>query len=281
VQALSARIFGPTRLHTDEAAPDVQLQSCQIGHLTLATTRYAQDMEVEPQPGKDHYVIQTVTAGRCRVAYGDVVAEMEPGSTWVFSPALPVRLLIDAGCERFSVVVRRPALEEAFRMCFNFDAPAPLMFALQPLADAPRAGRWRAMMQWLRAEAAMRAGGPALPAADAAIEQLCLTALLVDHFGADGGLLPRGYLPTLPAYVRCAIRYLRANLDKRCRCRRWPPTVVCANARCSSASARARTPRRWSTCACCGCRARVRHCKGPRPGRAWCRRLRCGTASRT
>lgn len=214
VQALSARIFGPTRLHTDEAAPDVQLQSCQIGHLTLATTRYAQDMEVEPQPGKDHYVIQTVTAGRCRVAYGDVVAEMEPGSTWVFSPALPVRLLIDAGCERFSVVVRRPALEEAFRMCFNFDAPAPLMFALQPLADAPRAGRWRAMMQWLRAEAAMRAGGPALPAADAAIEQLCLTALLVDHFGTDGGLLPRGYLPTLPAYVRCAIRYLRANLDK-------------------------------------------------------------------
>ena len=51
-------------------------------------------------------------------------------------------------------------------------------------------------------------------AVDAAIEQLCLTALLVDHFGADGGLLPRGYLPTLPAYVRCAIRYLRANLDK-------------------------------------------------------------------
>lgn len=214
VQALSARVFGPTRLRTDDATPEVQLQTCQIGHLTLATTRYDHAMEVEPQLGKDEYVIQTVTEGRCRIETDGVVVEMAPGTTWVFSPSLPVRLLLDAGCERFSIVVRRRALEEAFRMCFNFDAPAPLAFAMQPLADAQRAGRWRAMMTWLRAEAAVRFDKPALPAADAAIEQLCLTTLLVDHFGEDGSLLPRGYLPTLPTYVRCAIRYLRANLDK-------------------------------------------------------------------
>jgi AraC-like DNA-binding protein len=214
VQALSARIFGPTRLRTDDAAPQVQLQSCQIGHLTLATTRYAQAMEVEPQPGKDQYVVQTVLSGGCRVAWDGMTREMAPGETWVFSPSLPVRLLLDADCERFSVIVRRQALEESFRDCFNFDAPAPLMFAMQPLADAQLSGRWRAMMSWLHTEAAMRADGPALPAADGAIEQLFLTTLLADHFGADGRLLPRGYLPSLPPYVRCAIRYLRANLDK-------------------------------------------------------------------
>ncbi|WP_227460606.1 AraC family transcriptional regulator [Cupriavidus pauculus] len=214
VQALSARVFGPTRLHSDDAHPQVQLQTCQIGHLTLATTRYDRAMEVVPQPGKDEYVIQTVIAGRCRVEIDGVAEDMEPGSTWVFSPSLAVRLLLDADCERFSVVVRRHALEDAFRTCFNFDPPGPLVFALQPLSDAQRAGRWRAMLTWLRTEAAMRTGRPALPAADAAIEQLCLTTLLVDHFGEDGGLLPRGYLPTLPAYVRRAIRYLRANLDQ-------------------------------------------------------------------
>lgn len=214
VQALSARVFGPTRLHSDDADPEVQLQSCQIGHLTLVTTRYHQAMEVVPQLGKDEYVIQTVTAGRCRVQVDGVEVSMETGSTWVFSPSVPVRLLLDAGCERFSVVVRRHALDDAFRTCFNFDPPAPLIFALQPLADAQRAGRWRAMMTWLRAEADMRTVRPGLPAADGAIEQLCLTTLLVDHFGEDGGLLPRGYLPTLPAYVRRAIRYLRANLDQ-------------------------------------------------------------------
>lgn len=214
VQALSARVFGPTRLHTDDADPEVALQSCQIGHLTLASTRYARDMTVEPVPGKDEYVIQTVISGQCSVEVEGVSVTMEPGSTWVFSPSLSVRLHLEAGCERFSVVARRHALEDAFRACFNFDPPSPMVFALQPLPDAQRAGRWRALMTWMRAEAAMREDRHGLAAADTAIEQLCLTTLLVDHFGEDGSLLPRGYLPSLPAYVRRAIRYLRANLGQ-------------------------------------------------------------------
>ncbi|WP_249359754.1 AraC family transcriptional regulator [Cupriavidus sp. 2SB] len=214
VQALSARVFGPTRLRTENDFPDVRLQVCRIGPLTLATTRYDHAMEVEPQPGKDEYVIQTVLSGRCRVEVDGAMVEMTPGDTWVFSPSLAVRLHLDADCERFSVVVRRQTLEEAFRASFHFDAPAPLVFPLQPVSDTQLSARWHAMMTWLRAEAAMRVDRPGPPAADVAIGQIVLSSLLIDHFGKDGSLLPRGYLPTLPGYVRCAIRYLRENLDK-------------------------------------------------------------------
>ncbi|CAG2131168.1 HTH-type transcriptional activator RhaS [Cupriavidus campinensis] len=220
VQSLSARVFGPTRLDIGDAtgdaeddAPDVQLRTCQIGHLTLATTRYGRAMEIEPRVGKDEFVIQTVTAGRCRLLAGGRAAEMPVGAVRVFSPSLPVRLQPDADCERFSVVIRRQALEAAFLECFSFDAPAPLVFDFHAADSA----RWQAMMAWLRTEFDARAQGAALATeaiTDAAIERLVLGTLLVDQFGHDGSLLPRGFRAALPAYVRCAIRYLRAHLDK-------------------------------------------------------------------
>lgn len=217
VQSLSARVFGPTRLdvgesvgNAEDATPDVQLRTCQIGHLTLATTRYGRAMEIEPRVGKDEFVIQTVTAGRCRLVMEGSADEMPVGAVRVFSPSLPVRLQPDADCERFSVVIRRQALEAAFLECFSFDAPAPLVFDFHAADTA----RWQAMMAWLRTEFDARAHGAALPATDAAIERLILGTLLVDQFGHDGSLLPRGFRAALPAYVRCAIRYLRAHLDK-------------------------------------------------------------------
>lgn len=218
VQSLSGRVFGPVRLRAAQAdaALDARIDACAIGGLRLVTIAYNQAVQIEPQWGKDEFVIQTVLAGTCRVETACGTMAMPPGATFVFSPTVPARLLLDAGCERFSVVIRRQAIEQAFREHFSFDPPVPIEFAMQPVADDGRAARWRALVDYLRAESALRQGelGKQMPALDGGIERIVLSTLLLDRFAADGDLLPRRFEAVLPDYMRCAIAYLRAHLGE-------------------------------------------------------------------
>ncbi|CAG9170964.1 helix-turn-helix transcriptional regulator [Cupriavidus pinatubonensis] len=215
IQSLSGRVFGPTRLRAaeDDAALDARIDTCAIGRLTLVTIGYNQAVDIEPLQGKDEFVIQTLLAGRCRVHAPHGTVEMPPGATFVFSPTVPASLSLDRDCERFSVVIRRQLIEEAFRLQFGFDPPTPIEFDMQPVADDGRAERWQALVAYLRAETRVRREGTGAPAMDASIERIVLSTLLLDRFAADGGMLPSRIAPALPGYVRCAIAYLRTHLD--------------------------------------------------------------------
>jgi AraC-like DNA-binding protein len=219
VESLSGRVFGPTRLRAaeTEAALDARIETCIIGRLRLVTIAYNQAVRIEPRAGKDEFVIQTVLAGSCRAETARGVLPMPLGATFVFSPTVPATLSVEAGCERFSVVIRRQSIEEAFREHFSFDPPAPIEFEMQTLAEDGRVGRWQALVNYLRAESGLRRGreaGSDVPALDAGIERVVLSTLLLDRFAGDGDLLPRRFEAVLPDYVRRAIAYLRAHLDQ-------------------------------------------------------------------
>ncbi|RDK09058.1 AraC family transcriptional regulator [Cupriavidus lacunae] len=216
IQSLSGRVFGPTRLRATEAdaALDARIDTSTIGRLTLVTIAYNQAVQIEPQANKDEFVIQTVLAGTCRVETPRGAMLMPPGATFVFSPTVPATLSLDPGCERFSVVIRRQLIEEAFRQQFSFEPPAPIEFDMQPVADDGRAERWQALVSYLRAETRVRREGSGVPAVDASIERIVLSTLLLDRFAADGNMLPRPFDAALPDYVRNAISYLRANLEQ-------------------------------------------------------------------
>ncbi|MBO4120450.1 AraC family transcriptional regulator [Cupriavidus gilardii] len=222
VEALCTRLFGPTRVRPlDAEAPlHVEIEQCHIGQLSLVDIRYSTAMEIEPQPGKDEYVIQTTLSGHCEALTEGQSQHFPQGSTLVASPTQRTRLLLDAACERFCVVLRRRAIEHAFREHFGFEPPAPIAFATRlaggsGLDEVNRlAERWHALVGYLRAEMRTRRAGSANPTIDASIEHMVVSTLLFDQFSGDGATLPRRFQPTLPAYVRRAIQYLRRNLDR-------------------------------------------------------------------
>lgn len=222
VQALCTRLFGPTRVRPlDAAAPlHVEVEQCHIGQLSLVELRYSTAMEIEPQPGKDEYVIQTTLAGHCEALTEGQSQHFPRGSTLVASPTLRTRLVLDGACERFCVVLRRRAIEHAFHEHFGFEPPAPIAFATRlasgngPHERNGLAERWHALAGYLRAEMRTRRAGAANPTIDASIEHMMVSTLLFDQFSGDGATLPRRFQPTLPAYVRRAIQYLRRNLDR-------------------------------------------------------------------
>lgn len=227
VEALCARLFGPTRVRPldPQARLHVDIEQCQIGQLSLVDIRYSTAMEIEPQPGKDEYVIQTTLAGHCEALTEGQSQHFPQGSTLVASPTLRTRLRLDGACERFCVVLRRRAVEHAFREHFGFEPPAPIAFATRlasgngrdepnGLAERGLAERWHALVGYLRAEMRTRRTGAANPTIDASIEHMVVSTLLFDQFSGDGATLPRRFQPTLPAYVRRAIQYLRRNLDR-------------------------------------------------------------------
>lgn len=222
VQALCTRLFGPTRVRPlDAAAPlHVEVEQCHIGQLSLVELRYSTAMEIEPQPGKDEYVIQTTLAGHCEALTEGQSQHFPRGSTLVASPTLRTRLVLDGACERFCVVLRRRAIEHAFHEHFGFEPPAPIAFATRlasgngPHERNGLAERWHALVGYLRAEMRTRRASAANPTIDASIEHMMVSTLLFDQFSGDGATLPRRFQPTLPAYVRRAIQYLRRNLDR-------------------------------------------------------------------
>ncbi|KAA0179773.1 AraC family transcriptional regulator [Cupriavidus gilardii] len=224
VEALCARLFGPTRVRPlDARAPlHVEAEQCHIGQLSLVDIRYSTAMEIEPQPCKDEYVIQTTLAGHCEALTDGQSQHYPHGSTLVASPTLRTRLLLNEDCERFCVVLRRRAIEHAFREHFGFEPPAPIAFAPRLASDDGLNGnggnglaeRWQALVGYLRAEMRTRRAGAANPTIDASIEHMVVSTLLFDQFSGDGATLPRRFQPTLPAYVRRAIQYLRRNLDR-------------------------------------------------------------------
>ncbi|WP_064577068.1 AraC family transcriptional regulator [Cupriavidus gilardii] len=225
VQTLCTRLFGPTRVRPlDAAAPlHVEVEQCHIGQLSLVDIRYSTAMEIEPRPGKDEYVIQTTVAGHCEAFTDGQLQQFPHGSTLIASPTLRTRLLLDAACQRFCVVLRRRAIEHAFREHFGFEPPAPIAFAPRLASGNALNGsnalngvaeRWQALVGYLRAEMRTRRAGTANPTIDASIEHMVVSTLLFDQFSGDGATLPRRFQPTLPAYVRRAIQYLRRNLDR-------------------------------------------------------------------
>jgi len=216
VKALSEKTFGPSRmtLRARSKPIDLRIKSSKIGRLSVVEIDYGAALEIEPQTGKDAYVIQTTLAGTYVADGPGGALTCARGTTIIGSPSVPSQFVLGEQCRRLCILVNRQQIETAFSAHFGFSSPRPIEFGRQVSQQDGLSQRWRALGQFLLAEMKTRSSHQRNPVIDQQIESVVISTLLCDHLASAGGVVPGTYKQVLPHYVKRAMEYLRANLQQ-------------------------------------------------------------------
>ncbi|MFH6784412.1 MULTISPECIES: helix-turn-helix domain-containing protein [Methylobacterium] len=212
------RIFCPHRLVPvgPGAASlfDARHHAVAFGDLTLNYVAYGARVEIDPGCLERFALLQIPLAGHALVENGGRRTRAGAGRATLLSPALPTRMVWEAGCEKLILRVPRDLLEEHLARILD---RVPRALAFDPAIDLerPRGAAIAAQARLLLhlAEARERpdaASGPHEHELSSA-----LVALLVGHMLERGEAreAPAPRVSVAPAHVRRAEDYIRAHLD--------------------------------------------------------------------
>ncbi|MDP5007767.1 MAG: AraC family transcriptional regulator [Glaciimonas sp.] len=215
-KVLSESEFGPSRMKFSSPGKsvDLRINRTRIGRLSVVEIDYGAALEIEPSLGKDEYVIQTTLAGTYVADGPSGALKCSRGTTIVGSPSVPSQFVMDNQCRRLCILVNRQQVDAAFSEHFGFKSPRPIEFARQISRQGGLSQRWHALSHFLLAEMMTRGSARRNPVIDHQIESVVISTLLFDHLADAGGIVPGTYKSVLPHYVKRAMEYLRANLNK-------------------------------------------------------------------
>ncbi|MGE7416619.1 AraC family transcriptional regulator [Methylobacterium tarhaniae] len=214
------RIFCPHGLVlADPAAAgrfEARHHSAGFGGLTINFVSYGARVEIDPGCLDRFFLLQIPLAGSALVRSGSHETFADGGRATLLSPALPTRMVWEAGCEKLIVLVPRGLLEEHVIRVLD---RVPRPFDFDPAIDLrlPRGGAILSQARLLQHLAENRERPGTVP--DAVERELAsaFVTLLVGHMleRGGGGAAPAHAqrVSVAPAHVRRAEEYIRAHLD--------------------------------------------------------------------
>lgn len=216
---LVGRIFCPHRLVP--AGPgaaalfEARHHAVAFGALTLNYVAYGAPVEIDPGCLDRFALLQIPLAGKALVENGTRRTQADTGRATLLSPALPTRMVWEAGCAKLILLVPRDLLDEHLARILD-RVPRPLAFDPAIDLERPRGAAIASQARLLLhlAEARERPEPPAGPLETELAS--ALVTLLVGHVLERGetGITPARRVSVVPAHVRRAEEYIRAHLDE-------------------------------------------------------------------
>ncbi len=188
--------------------------SAAFGGLTINFVSYGARVEIDPGCLDRFFLLQIPLAGSALVRNGAHETLADRGRATLLSPALPTRMVWEAGCQKLIVLVPRGLLEEHVVRVLD---RVPRPFDFDPAIDLlhPRGAAILSQARLVQHLAESREWPGSAP--DAVERELAsaFVTLLVGHMLERGGAVPAQAqrVSVAPAHVRRAEEYIRAHLD--------------------------------------------------------------------
>jgi AraC-like DNA-binding protein len=188
---------------------DARMHHAPLGEVSLNRLCYGADVDIDPGPLDDFFLVMMPMAGHARIACGGDEVDACRSLGGIASPSLPLRMRWSAGNDQLMVRIARPFLERMLAAQRGRPLEQPLEFRVG--FDWLGSAAWQCVMRLL-VDCAESGLGPAdHPLVMAQVEQLVASTLLSEqpHNYREERLPRRSAV--LPRHVRRVQEFLRAH----------------------------------------------------------------------
>ena len=191
---------------------NARMHHVSIGEVGLSRLRYGADVEIEPGPLDDFFLVQMPLTGRARIRCGGETLESTPECASVLSPTEATTMHWASGNDQLMVRLTRSLVERtlAARLGRPLDQPIRFQLGLH-WRDAPA---WSALLRYLLECAAQAGDLGQHPLIVAHLEQLVAATLLSVQPHDQRDARPARCTAVLPRHVRRAQEHIEAHADE-------------------------------------------------------------------
>jgi len=188
--------------------------------VALSYIRLGMDIEIQPGPLRDFYLVQVPTQGYAEVGYGDSRFRIDQENWSIISPVQQMTIDWSKDCELLEVKIKRSALEAALAKLSGVKADSPIEFTPRFQDDRGRSGNLYQLLVYLCGQIEQESSRTKFSETYSQLESVILSMILEsqDHNYSvavrrpiEGG----GHMP--PRYINRAIQFIRSNADRSLR----------------------------------------------------------------
>jgi len=185
-----------------------------VGGISLNRLRYGATVAIDPGCLKDFLLVMMPLSGSADVHCGNQHVHSTPALASVVTPTLPMRETNHADSDQIMVRIERSLLERVCAQHLGRELRHPIEFQLGMDLTAKNSESWLALIAYLIGELD-RVGTPLLsPLAQAQIEHLMVTTLLLMQPHNFRTALLQPAPPLAPTYVKRVEEYIGENADQ-------------------------------------------------------------------
>lgn len=193
---------------------DASMHHAPIGGVSLNRLRYGATVAIDPGCLKDFLLVMMPLSGSADIHCGDQSICSTPTLASVVTPTLPMRETNHADSDQIMVRIERPLLERICAQHLGHELRRPIEFQLGMDMSQSDCESWLALVAYLVAELG-REGTPLLsPLAQAQVEHLVVTTLLLMQPHNFRKELLRPAPPLAPSYVKRIEEYIEVHADQ-------------------------------------------------------------------
>jgi AraC-like DNA-binding protein len=184
--------------------------------IALSYIRLGMDVEIQPGPLHDFYLVQVPTKGYADVEYGESRFRIDPENWSIISPVREMAIKWPKDCELLEIKIERSAMEATLARLSGVKAESPIEFTPLFRDARGREGNMYQLLVYLCGQIEQKSSRADFRATYSRLEDVILSMILEsqDHnysaalrcpIGGDGDLPPR--------YVNRAVQFIRSNAD--------------------------------------------------------------------
>ncbi len=193
---------------------DASMHHVPIGGVSLNRLRYGATVAIDPGCLKDFLLVMMPLSGSADIHCGDQSICSTPLLASVVTPTLPMRETNHADSDQIMVRIERSLLERVCAQHLGHELRRPIEFQLGMALTDRNSESWLALIAYLVSELD-REGTPLLsPLAQAQIEHLMVTTLLLMQPHNFRRELLQPAPPLAPSYVKRVEEYIEQNADQ-------------------------------------------------------------------
>ena len=211
-RSLVGDVMKPHDLHVHGASQQVnaRMHHMAFGGVSLNRLKYGADVDIEPGPLDDFYLIQMPLAGHARITSGPQQVDSEPDMAVVISPADATVMRWSPECDQLMVRIDRMLVERAIGALSGRLDPEAVRFQLgfRWRDCAP----WRSLVQYLCDCASQPFDALQYRLMVSHIEQLVVSTLIGVQPHDMHDVKPARCTAVLPRHVKRVQDFLRENI---------------------------------------------------------------------
>ncbi len=211
-RSMVGQVMKPHELHVHCSSQQLssRMHHMAFGGVSLNRLKYGAEVDIEPGPLEDFYLIQMPLAGHARIASGSQQIDSTPELASVLSPTESTVMRWSADCDQLMVRIERQLVDRAISAQLGRPAPEAVRFQL---GFAWRdCAPWRCLLQYLSQCASQPFDAAQYRLMVGQIEQLVVSTLVGAQAHDADQLKAARRTTVLPRHVRRVEEYLREHV---------------------------------------------------------------------
>lgn len=209
---------------------DVQLHSLDLGDVSINYIQYGINVDVDPGPLKDFYLIHMPIKGHSEVIHGEHNLLLDKNSAAICSPSYSSKFRWLDDCGVLAIRIEKAAIHDYVETVYGTELKQNIIFSPQMSAGSNAFTSWSNLVRYILTEADNPASLIGQPHISKNLKHLLISCLINNQPHNQTDTFGRNVPMIAPRHVRSAEDYIRTNISGQ--------ITIAALAQCANVSER-------------------------------------------